>query len=75
MNTASAAAREALNGDWGSTSLQERADLLHKVADVIGKRFDYDGPTRTTAAAQQLSNPHLLIETKVVAHRLAEEKQ
>lgn len=34
------AARKALNGPWGAMSVQERAQLLYKVADVIERRFD-----------------------------------
>jgi aminomuconate-semialdehyde/2-hydroxymuconate-6-semialdehyde dehydrogenase len=34
------AGREALNGTWGSYSVEDRARLLHAVADGIEKRFD-----------------------------------
>ena len=34
------AARKALAGPWGQMSVQERAQLLYKVADVIERRFD-----------------------------------
>ena len=34
------AARAALNGEWGRTSVPERARLLRAVADEIEKRFD-----------------------------------
>ena len=34
------AARNALGGAWGKTSVRERASLLHKVADAIEARFD-----------------------------------
>ena len=34
------AGREALKGDWGSSSAEDRAALLHAVADGIEKRFD-----------------------------------
>ena len=34
------AGRTALKGDWGSSSAEERAGLLHAVADGIEKRFD-----------------------------------
>lgn len=34
------AARKALEGPWGRMSVQERAQLLYKVTDVIERRFD-----------------------------------
>lgn len=34
------AARKALAGPWGQTSVDERAKILHRVADVIERRFD-----------------------------------
>ncbi len=34
------AARKALGGPWGAMSVQERAQRLHAVADVIERRFD-----------------------------------
>lgn len=34
------AARRALEGEWGATHVEERARLLHKVADIIERRFD-----------------------------------
>lgn len=34
------AARAALEGPWGQTSPAERAQLLHRIADEIGRRFD-----------------------------------
>lgn len=34
------AARKALSGPWGQTSVDDRAKLLHSVADVIERRFD-----------------------------------
>ena len=34
------AARHALDGAWGRTTVDERARLLHRVADVIERRFD-----------------------------------
>ncbi|QIL79671.1 2-hydroxymuconic semialdehyde dehydrogenase [Diaphorobacter sp. HDW4A] len=34
------AARKALTGPWGRMSVQERAAMLYKVADVIERRFD-----------------------------------
>ncbi len=34
------AARRALDGPWGSASVDERAQLLYRVADVIERRFD-----------------------------------
>ena len=34
------AGREVLRGEWGSSSAEERASLLHAVADGIEKRFD-----------------------------------
>lgn len=37
--------------------------------EVYAEYFDYDGPTRTTVAVQQLPHPHLLIEIKVVAYK------
>ncbi|GGO65505.1 2-hydroxymuconic semialdehyde dehydrogenase [Bowmanella pacifica] len=40
VNQAVMAAKEALRGPWGSMSVQQRAALLHKVADGIEARFD-----------------------------------
>ena len=40
VNSAVQAGREALRGDWGAASAEERAALLHAVADGIEKRFD-----------------------------------
>jgi aminomuconate-semialdehyde/2-hydroxymuconate-6-semialdehyde dehydrogenase len=34
------AARKALSGPWGQASVEERARLMHRVADVIERRFD-----------------------------------
>jgi len=34
------AARKALEGPWGRSTVDERAAWLHKVADVIERRFD-----------------------------------
>lgn len=34
------AARKALAGPWGQTSVDERAKMLHRVADVIERRFE-----------------------------------
>ncbi len=34
------AARGALRGEWGKIGIRERAARLHRVADVIEKRFD-----------------------------------
>jgi len=34
------AARKSLSGPWGAMSLQERADILDRVADIIMKRVD-----------------------------------
>lgn len=34
------AARKALDGPWGRSSVEERARWLHRVADVIERRFD-----------------------------------
>lgn len=39
--------------------------------EVYSEYFDYEGPTRTTVAVQQLPHPHLLIEIKVVAYKPA----
>ena len=39
--------------------------------EVYGQFFDYEGPTRTTVAVHQLPHPHLLIEIKVVAHKVS----
>lgn len=40
IDKAVAAARTALDGPWGRLSVQERVDLLYKVADGINARFD-----------------------------------
>ena len=34
------AAHKALSGPWGQTSVDDRAKMLHRVADVIERRFD-----------------------------------
>jgi 2-aminomuconate deaminase len=36
--------------------------------EVYNTFFDFDGPTRTTAAVHQLAHPHVLIEIKGVAY-------
>ncbi len=36
--------------------------------EVYGSHFDYDGPTRTTVAVNELPHPHILIEMKAVAY-------
>ncbi len=33
-------ARQAFNGIWGETTVEQRADYLLKVADIIERRFD-----------------------------------
>lgn len=40
VNEAVSAARQALTGPWGNMNVNERAHLLHKVADIIERRFD-----------------------------------
>jgi aminomuconate-semialdehyde/2-hydroxymuconate-6-semialdehyde dehydrogenase len=40
VDNAVSAGRDALNAGWGSGSAEERANLLHAVADGIEKRFD-----------------------------------
>jgi aminomuconate-semialdehyde/2-hydroxymuconate-6-semialdehyde dehydrogenase len=40
VNQAVIAARQALKGDWGHMSTNDRCDLLHAVADGIQNRFD-----------------------------------
>ena len=40
VDSAVTAARQALLGPWGAMSLDERANLLHRVADGIMARFD-----------------------------------
>jgi aminomuconate-semialdehyde/2-hydroxymuconate-6-semialdehyde dehydrogenase len=40
VDNAVRAGREALNGEWGSYRAEDRARLLHSVADGIEKRFD-----------------------------------
>ena len=40
VEAAVAAARRALAGPWGAMSVQQRAAMLHKVADGIAARFD-----------------------------------
>ncbi|EIT70473.1 2-hydroxymuconic semialdehyde dehydrogenase [Hydrocarboniphaga effusa] len=40
VDAAVAAARAALNGPWGSMSLNRRVELLNAVADEINRRFD-----------------------------------
>ena len=37
--------------------------------EVYAEFFDYDGPTRTTVAVNELPHPHLLIEIKVTAYK------
>lgn len=40
VNLAVKAARNAMNGEWGQMSVNERIELLYKVADRINERFD-----------------------------------
>lgn len=40
VDAAVAAARRALQGEWGKLGTRTRAALLYKIADGIGKRFD-----------------------------------
>lgn len=40
VNRAVEAARAALSGPWGAMNVEERARLLHKVADIIAARFE-----------------------------------
>jgi aminomuconate-semialdehyde/2-hydroxymuconate-6-semialdehyde dehydrogenase len=40
VDEAVAAARRALNGEWGTLGIRERAARLHQVADAIESRFD-----------------------------------
>jgi aminomuconate-semialdehyde/2-hydroxymuconate-6-semialdehyde dehydrogenase len=40
VDRAVSSARKALQGEWGRTSVRDRAALLHKVADAIEARFD-----------------------------------
>jgi len=39
--------------------------------EVYGEYFGYDGPTRTTVAVRELPHPHLRVEIKAVAYKLA----
>lgn len=34
------AARAAMQGEWGKTTVDQRADLMHKVADIVARRFE-----------------------------------
>ncbi|MGI9294237.1 MAG: 2-hydroxymuconic semialdehyde dehydrogenase [Pseudomonadales bacterium] len=40
VNSAVLAARNALAGEWGRLSMNQRSELLHRVADAIERRFD-----------------------------------
>src|SRR5690349_6103350 len=40
VDRAVTAARRAMRGPWGKTSPAERAQVLHKIADEIERRFD-----------------------------------
>lgn len=40
VNEAVQGARRALDGEWGQTHVEDRARYLHKVADLIERRFD-----------------------------------
>ena len=40
VDAAVSAARAALDGPWGRMTVNERTDLLNKVADEITRRFD-----------------------------------
>ena len=40
IDRAVAAARAAMNGEWGSMPVARRSELLHKVADGVRARFD-----------------------------------
>ena len=40
IDAAVKAARQALHGEWGTLTLEQRVDLLHGVADEITRRFE-----------------------------------
>jgi aminomuconate-semialdehyde/2-hydroxymuconate-6-semialdehyde dehydrogenase len=40
VNQAVQAAKDALAGEWGSLTLQDRVEILYKIADGINARFD-----------------------------------
>jgi aminomuconate-semialdehyde/2-hydroxymuconate-6-semialdehyde dehydrogenase len=57
VDAAVAAARRALKGPWGRMSVGERADILHRVADGIMRRFDafLDAECRDTGKPKSLA--------------------
>src|SRR5690606_8235509 len=62
VDRAVAAARAALEGEWGRMPVERRMALLHKVADGINARFDefLEGECRGTGNPE-LSAAHLEI--------------
>src|SRR4051812_19332837 len=40
VDRAVSAARDAVDGAWGKTSVRDRAAMLYKIADAIESRFD-----------------------------------
>ncbi|MEX2488929.1 MAG: 2-hydroxymuconic semialdehyde dehydrogenase [Pseudomonadales bacterium] len=57
IDAAVLAAREALHGSWGGTDADQRATILHKVADGITARFDefLDAECRDTGKPKSLA--------------------
>ena len=54
VNAAVAAARAAMKGPWGKMTVEQRIDLLYKVADEITRRFDDFGEKRAVSIVHDL---------------------
>ena len=54
------AARKALSGPWGKMSVQERAQMLYKVADVIERRFEEFVAAEVADTGRQLEQARAL---------------
>ena len=67
------AARKALDGPWGRTTPEERARMLHRVADVIERRFDefvaaeVTDTGRTVAQARKLDVYRAIVNLRTFA--------
>tara|TARA_R110000787_G_scaffold235621_6_gene342373 strand:+ start:10400 stop:11860 length:1461 start_codon:yes stop_codon:yes gene_type:complete len=58
VNAAVAAARAAMKGPWGKMTVEQRVDLLYKVADEITRRFD----DFVTAELNDIGQPLSMLE-------------
>ncbi len=58
VNAAVAAARAAMKGPWGKMTIEQRVDLLYKVAEEITRRFD----DFVTAELNDIGQPLSMLE-------------